>query len=90
MGSTAKVANVIFRFFALCSAAIVAGIIGHGIYLIGKGGGNIDSRIIYTEALAGISIFFALIFLPPFIHAFWATPLDLAIFIVRFFYIDFR
>ncbi|KAG9234916.1 hypothetical protein BJ875DRAFT_375392 [Amylocarpus encephaloides] len=82
MGKGSYVANGVFRVLALISASIVAGIIGHFLYLLGDAGGSANAKIVFTVSLAGISIFFSLVLLPPFRCVFWAAPLDLAIFIM--------
>lgn len=82
MGTGTKVVSVLLRFFELCSAAIIAGVVGHFIYLVNQGDGHINSKLLFTIALAGISLFFSILFIFPFRWTFWAFPLDFAIFVM--------
>lgn len=82
MGIASKLISAASRFLALASSAIVAGLLGRFVrhlHNMGFGGG---SRVIYTLAISGISIFFALLLLFPFKFTFWSFPLDIAMFIL--------
>ncbi|KAH7025948.1 uncharacterized protein B0I36DRAFT_151502 [Microdochium trichocladiopsis] len=82
----AEIAGMILRAAELAFAAIVAGI--NGSYLHDMDRLNVDSwylsRFIYTEVVAGISIFFALIWLIPFSGSFIHYPFDLLVSILWF------
>lgn len=82
MGAASKAFNVGLRIWELICAAIVTGIVGEYVHYTTDAHAHNDSKIIYTLALGGISILFSLILLPPFKHAFWAFPFDLALFIM--------
>lgn len=72
-----KVANVILRFFELCSAAIVTGIIGWSLHRIDSGNGPTNGRLVYAEVVAVMSLVASIILLIPFGFVFKAWPLDL-------------
>lgn len=82
MGTASKVTSVCLRIGELICASVVAGILGHYLYLLDQANANANDRIVYTVALAGISIAFSIILMPPFKYAFWAFPLDYALFIM--------
>ncbi|CAG8953909.1 hypothetical protein HYFRA_00010870 [Hymenoscyphus fraxineus] len=82
MGTGTKVVSVLLRFFELCSAAVVAGIVGNFIHLVNKGDGHVNSKLLFTISLAGISLFFSIVLLFPARWTFWAFALDCAIFIM--------
>lgn len=67
---------------ALVSSVIVAGLLGRFVAHLRQLGSNGGSKVIYTLALSGISIFFALIFLVPLKLQFWAFPFDFAMFVM--------
>jgi hypothetical protein len=81
MGEASKVASVCLRIGELICASVVAGILGHYLYLLDQADDNLNDRIVYTVAMAGISIAFSIILMPPFKYSFWAFPLDFALFI---------
>lgn len=82
-GSTgSRVASVLFRIMQLVSATIVAGLLGHYLHNLHEGGGANNSRIIYAISIAGIAIFFSLLFMLPLKYQFYAFPLDLIMFIL--------
>ncbi|KAJ5562690.1 hypothetical protein N7535_002865 [Penicillium sp. DV-2018c] len=78
-----RIASIILRVAEVAFAAIVAGIIGH--YLARVNDNNVDvnwwgeSRFIYTEVIAGLSILLGLIWLIPFSWGFFTWPLDIII-----------
>jgi hypothetical protein len=82
MGTASKAFNVCLRIWELICAAVVTGVVGEYVHYTTDGHAHNNSKIIYTLALGGISILFSLILLPPYKHAFWAFPLDLALFIM--------
>jgi len=81
MGTASKVVSVCLRVGELICGAIVAGIIGHYLYLLHLANVEPNDRFVYTEAIAGISIFFSIILMPPLPYSFWAFPFDFALFI---------
>lgn len=66
----------------LISAAIVAGLLGHYLDNLHEGGGAHSRRIIYAISIAGLAIFFSLLFMLPLKYQFYAFPLDLIMFIL--------
>ncbi|TGZ76199.1 integral membrane protein [Ascodesmis nigricans] len=74
--------SIVLRTLELISAVIVAGIVGH--YLNQSDERDIfpEKRMIYTEVVAGLSIFFALIMLIPFTWAINAFVLDFVMFVL--------
>ncbi|KFY39730.1 hypothetical protein V495_05768 [Pseudogymnoascus sp. VKM F-4514 (FW-929)] len=81
MGSGSRVISVIFRLMQLVSAAVVAGTLGHYLHNIHEAGVGSNRRVVYAIAIAGISIFFALVLTPPLTYSFYAFPVDFAIFV---------
>ena len=79
MGAASKGVSVFLRLVELVSAAVVAGIVGQYLHYRPQ---YVGSRITYTEAIAGISIFFSIVMLVPFKYFFYAFALDFALFIM--------
>jgi hypothetical protein len=71
-----EILSILLRLSELAFAAIVAGLTG--VYLHAARGASSWSlgRLIYTEVVAGLSIFFALIWLLPFAGSFVHWPAD--------------
>ena len=65
----------------LTSAVIVAGIVGQYLHYLNLGHSGVNSRIIYTEVISGISILLSIIFMPPLKYSFYGFIVDLALFI---------
>lgn len=82
MGTISRILSSLSRFMALVSSVIVAGLLGRFVAHLRQFGSNGGSKVIYTLALSGISIFFALIFLVPLKFQFWAFPFDFAMFVM--------
>ncbi|KAI0406457.1 integral membrane protein [Xylaria palmicola] len=80
----ARVASIILRVAELVFAAIVAGINGYYLHLVRYASSWSQGRFIYTEVVAGIAIFFSLLWLIPFSGSFTHWPLDLLISITWF------
>ncbi|ELR03432.1 hypothetical protein VC83_07205 [Pseudogymnoascus destructans] len=82
-GSTgSRAASVVFRLMQLISAAIVAGLLGRYLHNVHEGGGFNNRRIIYAISIAGIAIFFSLLFMLPLKYQFYAFPFDFIMFIL--------
>ncbi|KFZ25195.1 hypothetical protein V502_00327 [Pseudogymnoascus sp. VKM F-4520 (FW-2644)] len=81
MGSGSRAISVVFRLMQLVPAAVVAGTLGHYLHNIHEAGVGSNGRVVYAIAIAGISIFFALVLMPPLTYSFYAFPLDFAIFV---------
>lgn len=81
MGTASKVISVLLRIFELCCAGIVLGILGHFFHVLHLGNGSADGRLVYAEVIAGLSVAFSILLVPPLTYSFYAFPLDLAIFI---------
>jgi len=73
--------SVILRILELCCAVIVAGIVGQYLHYLDLADVHAGSRIIYTEVIAGISILFSIIFMPPLKYSFYGFIIDFALFI---------
>jgi hypothetical protein len=81
MGTASKVVSVIFRIGEVICASIVLGILSRFIYVVHVGNGDIESRLVYTEVWACLSLAFSLVLIPPFLYSFFAFPLDGIMFI---------
>ncbi|EPE10641.1 integral membrane protein [Ophiostoma piceae UAMH 11346] len=80
----ADLASIILRLAELAFAAIVAGLTGNYLHAV-RGSSTWDqSRFIYTEVVAGISILLSIIWLFPFSGSFIHWPIDLIISILWF------
>ncbi|KFY39875.1 hypothetical protein V495_05718 [Pseudogymnoascus sp. VKM F-4514 (FW-929)] len=77
-----RAASVFFRLMQLISAAVVAGLLGKFLHNLHEGGGVSSRRVVYAISIAGISIFFSLLFMLPLKYQFYAFPLDLIMFIL--------
>ncbi|KAM0708840.1 hypothetical protein Q7P35_005493 [Cladosporium inversicolor] len=80
--TASKVVNVVVRFFQLCSDAIILGIVGWVLHRINIGNGPNNSRLIYVEVLAAMSLVVSIVLLIPFKFVFKAWPLDIILFIM--------
>lgn len=76
MRVTFKVASIFLRVLELCSAVIVAALAGNYLNYVSKAGGDDNSRIVYSVALAGISIVAALVNMIPAKKLIYGFPLD--------------
>ncbi|CAG8115687.1 unnamed protein product [Penicillium salamii] len=78
-----RLVSIILRIAEIGFAAVVAGVIGHYLAKIRHAPGDVDwwgqSRFIYSEVIAGISILLGLIWLIPFSSGFFSWPLDILI-----------
>lgn len=78
-----RLASIILRVAEIAFAAVVAGVIGHYLAQLNHSSGDVDwwpeSRWIYTEVIAGLSILLGLIWLIPFSSGFFSWPLDIII-----------
>jgi len=81
MGLASKIISVVFRVLELICACIVLGLLGRFFYVLHLGNGAANGRLIYTEVIAGLSIAFSIILIPPLTYSFYAFPLDMAIFV---------
>jgi hypothetical protein len=81
MGTASKVCSVILRFGELASAAIVVGILGRYLSILANANVDAGSRIIYSEVIAGISLFCSIIFFPPLMYSFYCFIIDFCLFI---------
>lgn len=82
MGVASKVCSVILRVTELVAAAIVAGIVGQYLSYINSANGSFDSKMVYTVTIAGLSIFFAIVCMPPLRYSFYFFGLDFIFFIL--------
>jgi hypothetical protein len=82
MGAGSKVVSITLRVLQLISAAIVAGILGRLLHLVHVAHGHMNDRLVYAITIAGLSIFFSLLLILPFLYSFLAFPLDIIMFIL--------
>ncbi|KAI0110819.1 marvel domain-containing protein [Nemania sp. FL0031] len=75
----ARVASIVLRVAELVFATIVAGINGDYLHQVRHTSSWSHGRFIYTEVVAGIAIFFSLIWLIPFSGTFVHWPVDILI-----------
>lgn len=76
--------SMILRLAELAFAAIVAGITGNYLHEVRGASSWSLGRFIYTEVVAGLSIFFAIIWLFPFSGSFIHWPADFFISVMWF------
>jgi len=81
MGNGSKISSVICRIVELFSAAIVVGLVGEYLHYVADAHENAGPRTVYTEALAGISLFFSIVYLPPLKYSFYGFFIDFSLFI---------
>jgi len=82
MGTGSKVVSVFLRLGELCSAAIVAGLVGEYLHYVSNAHDHAPSRMVYTIALAGISMIVALVCIIPLEVLFFGFILDAALFVM--------
>ncbi|KAJ4406781.1 hypothetical protein N0V82_010060 [Gnomoniopsis sp. IMI 355080] len=76
--------SMVFRLAELVFSAIVAGITGHYLHQSHNQSSWALGRFIYTEVVAGLSIFLSIIWLFPFAGSFIHWPTDLVLSIAWF------
>ena len=81
-GTGHKVLSVLLRILQLACAAIVLGILGEFSHRANDNAVNIDNRIIYTMALAGICIIYTLLCVVPFKMQYLIFPMDFILFVM--------
>jgi len=81
MGIASQITSVVLRALELISASITAGLVGAYLHFVNDAGAQANGRLIYTVAIAGISIFFSIVFMPPLKYSFYGFPLDFALFV---------
>jgi len=81
MGIASQITSVILRAIELTSASIIAGLVGAYLHFVSEAGADANGRFVYTITIAGISIFFSMLFMPPLKYSFYGFPLDFALFI---------
>lgn len=77
-------ASIILRLAELIFAAIIAGVNGAYLHAVQDSSSWDQARFIYTEVVAGLAIFLALLWLFPFSGSFVHWPVDLLISICWF------
>lgn len=80
----ARIVSIVLRVAELVFATIVAGINGYYLHETRQASSWTNGRFIYTEVVAGVAIFFSLIWLIPFSGSFIHWPVDLLISITWF------
>ena len=73
-----RIFSIVLRLGELAFAAIVAGVTGHFLHESNASSWSLG-RLIYTEVVAALSLFFALIWLIPFSATFVHWPIDLVL-----------
>ncbi|KAI1159017.1 membrane-associating domain-containing protein [Nemania serpens] len=79
-----RIASIVLRIAELVFATIVAGINGDYLHSVRNASSWSQGRFIYTEVVAGIAIFFSLIWLIPFAGSFEHWPVDFLISVTWF------
>ena len=82
MGMASKVCSVILRLLELISAAVVAGLVGEYLHFVDQANASANSKMVYTVALAGISLVVCLICMVPLNILFYGFLLDAALFVM--------
>jgi len=81
MGTGSQATSLILRFFELISSAVVAGLVGDYLHYVNNAHDSPNSKLVYTVAIAGISIVFSFVLMPPLKYSFYFFALDFALFI---------
>ncbi|TVY43994.1 hypothetical protein LSUB1_G001764 [Lachnellula subtilissima] len=81
MGIGSQVISVIFRLFELIAGSVVAGMVGEYLHYVSEAHDSPSHDMVYTVAIAGISIVVSLVCMPPLKYAFYGFLLDAALFI---------
>jgi hypothetical protein len=81
MGTGSKIASVIFRGGALCSAIIVVSLLGRFFYLLNLANSSANGRLIYAEVISVLEIIFSILLIIPAKYSFYAFPIDTVFFI---------
>ncbi|KAF7718800.1 Uncharacterized protein PECH_005871 [Penicillium ucsense] len=79
MPIASRVISIPLRIAEIAFAAVVAGIIGHYLHSFANIDAWAQSRWIYTEVIASLSILLGLLWLLPFAWGFHLWPLDILI-----------
>ncbi|KAI1750847.1 marvel domain-containing protein [Xylaria castorea] len=79
-----RLVSIVLRIAELAFATIVAGINGDYLHNVRNTSSWSQGRFIYTEVVAGIAIFFSLIWLIPFSGSFVHWPVDFLISVTWF------
>lgn len=82
MGAGSRVTSVFFHVFEIICAAVVAGTVGWYLHAVDNAGAHVNSRLVYTQATAGISLFLSLILIVPLRYSFLAFPLNFILFVM--------
>ena len=82
MGLASKITSVIFRTIEVVSAIIVVSLVGEYLHYTSQAHVRANRDIVYTEAIAGLSLAFSLLMIIPFRFQFYAFGLDFAMFIL--------
>ncbi|KAL7963394.1 membrane-associating domain-containing protein [Trichoderma compactum] len=72
-----RIVNIVLRAAELVFATIVAGVTGQHLHQFRDASSWSQGRFIYTEVVAALSMFFALIWLVPFSWSFVHWPVDI-------------
>jgi hypothetical protein len=81
MGIATKITSVVLRIVELSSAVIVVAILGRYLHFLDIANVGAGGRVIYTEVIAGLSIAFSIILMPPLAYSFILFPLDFVLFV---------
>lgn len=77
-----RAVSIVLRTLELASAIIVAGIVGHYLAQMDNANASPGGRFIYTEVVAGIAMFSALLLLIPFTWAISMFVVEFVLFIL--------
>ena len=81
MGTTSKVALVVFRLGELVCSVIVTALLGRFFYFLNLGNGHADGRLVYAQVISCLGIVFSIVLFPPLKYSFYAFPIDAILFI---------
>jgi hypothetical protein len=81
MGICSKISSVTLRFLELAFASIIAGLLGRFLHWFTVASVFANSRVVYTEVIAGISILVSIILMPPLKYSFYCFAFDFVLFI---------
>jgi hypothetical protein len=80
-GTAHKVISACLRVLEFCCSGIILGLLSRFFYLIDQLDGPNDSRLIFALSMAAISVFFAMVLVPPVKYSFYCFPIDFSIFV---------
>jgi len=80
-GTAHKVISACMRVLAFCCSGIILGLLSRFFYLLDQLDGPTDSRLIFALSMSAISVFFAMVLVPPVKYSFYSFPIDFSLFV---------